>query len=280
MVSVTCTKCGTINGLENVFCSECGEKIAQKGSTPFEKSIQNNGNLTSYILQRSNLANVSATFLAKNDKRLLYNIKSSNNLKIFLKSMLISALIFPLIILMLGLYTILPFKGLIFLMLEILVVPTIILLFLFLSSAGRSIKYSVLSENNDEIGIMKVNSKYFDLKSTLLGKNWKFTATNNTMELYVNFSTRYEGTLTANQISYNISIRQDKKDKRFYRGLSKIEAYNEQDKSIISLVMPEKTSRRRMPPAVLEVSASDSINELVVVFFVVVVVAKYLILAR
>lgn len=280
MVSVACTTCGTINDSEDAFCSECGEKIAKESSTSVEKFIENNGNQINYILHRSNLSKVASTFSLKNDDRLLYRIETPNMFKYFLRSFLFTASIFPIILIMMLSYTILPLKGTFFFILEFFVIPFIFLIFVTVSSVGRSLKYKVFSENNDEKGLIKADTKLFNLKSTLLGKNWKFTTTDNTMELLFKFSSRYEGTITANQKSYTISITRDKQNKQFYRGLSKIEAYNEQGTSIISIDLPEKTSRRRIPPSVLEISANDSINELVVVFFVVVAVAKYFILAR
>ena len=201
----------------------------------------------------------------------------------FLYMFLILASVYPQIYIMIQVYLLVPFKGLYFLIFEILVIPLIVIVFLLISVIGRTLKLKVFSENNDKKGIIKSNSKLFNLKSSLMGISLKFTTTDNNIEFYLNFSNRNHGILLNNQVSYNITINQDKKDKRFYRGIIKIEAFNEQDNSFINIEIPENITakrRRRIPPRILEIYSNNSVNELLVVFFTTIIVAKYFIMRK
>lgn len=281
MVSVTCSTCGTINDSEDIFCRECGGKVSQVSSPIEEKFISGNGTSTKYILNRLKLNNVKSTFSTEREDQLLYRVETtSNTLKNFIYMFLILGSIYPGVYILLFFYRISPFKGLYVIIIGLIIFPLVIIIFLLTKLFSKTLKYKVISENNDEIGIIQIDSKFFNLKSAILGKDWKFTTTDSTMAVSLNFPHTYEGILTNHQFSYYIKVNHDKFDKRFYGGVSKIEGFNEQNTNIISIDLPDSQSRRKIPPRYLEIIASDSINELLVVFVSIIIIHRYFLLVR
>lgn len=246
------------------------ETISQVSSTTEEKAVLNNKIYTNYVLKRSDITTVKSMFVSKNDDRVAYRIEKSSNVKDFLKNLVISYQVIPVIILSIMLY----------LINLAIYIPVIVFLYAFFSWTGRSIKYLVFTESDNKIGTMRSSFKYFNFKPALLGKNWKFTTTDpKNKKLFLHFPTEFEGLLTDSQNSFTLLASHNRADKQYYSGLSKIEALDESNTTVLSINLPEMTTEWRGPPRILEISASESFNELSVVFLVVMIISKYFVIA-
>lgn len=245
------------------------ETISQVNSIIEEKAVLNDKLYKNYVLKRLDITTVKSTFVSKHDDRVSYRIETSSNLKYFLKNLVISYQVIPVAII-----------TIIFYLISLAIyIPVIIFLYVFISWTGRDLKYIVFTENNNKKGIINSYSKFFNFKPALLGKNWKFTTTDTGEKLFLNFSNEFEGTLTANQHSFTLLATHNRADKEFYSGVSKIKGVDENNNTVLSISLPEMTTEWKGPPRVLEISASESINELLVVFIVVMMVSKYFVIA-
>ena len=256
MVPLACSKCGITIDSEDSFCSECGEKISSKGKN------------TKYILKRIDFSSVKSTF-SKTDDQLLYRVEEQKVLMTVL-IIILSILATPLVLIGWFVYNTLPFRGLYFILFDVFIIPFAVIIFTFILVYGRTLIFKIFSVNNDEKGIIKLESTFFNL-----GQNWKFTTTDSKMIVSLNFSNNYEGILKDNQIPYIIKVKQDKTDKGYFNGISKIEAFNKQKTKLISIEVPENKNRSIRPPLYIEINVSESINELLTIFLSVVVIYKY-----
>lgn len=271
MDSVTCTTCGMLNEAEDNYCWDCGS-ILPNNNTLESKSLKSPPKShKTYVLERANFNTAKSVLIWKDNNSVLCYINPESKLMFIIEIIVLTIL---LIFAMFPMYPMYANKEVNILILYLIIV-LILYCYLILFAVNRNMKADVLSENRDLRGSIRSISKLNQLKSVLLFGDWKCWTIDTSLDLEIHFRSLDEGILSFNKDSFTIEVMRYRKDRLHYKGIRKVRAYNKRDNSKIIIRVPDKKIKDRKPPMTLEIKASDSINDLIVVFLVIVITTKF-----